>query len=232
VDVKALANERPLRYAEWVEGNRRFVDEASDGRIGYLHIPDMGGEGLVAFSRLFYAQINKPAMVIDVRDNGGGFVSQMIVQRLARRPIRYSEPRHGTTQTYPLRALDAHMVTLIDQHAGSDGDIFPDAFRALGLGPLIGTRTWGGVIGIRGDKPFVDFGLSTQPEYAWWHAERGWWIENHGVEPDIEVEITPADVVAGRDSQLEKAVEVLLEKLETDPKARPQRPPYPTGSVR
>ena len=128
---------------------------------------------------------------------------------------------------YPARSLHGHLAVLIDQHAGSDGDIFPESFRLNELGPLIGTRTWGGVVGIRADKPFVDFGWSTQPEFAWWEPKRGWSLENEGVSPDIEVDITPNDRIAGRDPQLDKAIEVLLEKLEDDPKEWPSPPPFP-----
>jgi tricorn protease len=119
------------------------------------------------------------------------------------------------------------MVVLIDQHAGSDGDIFPESFRLLSLGPLIGTRTWGGVVGIRGDKPFVDLGVSTQPEFAWWEPKRGWSLENAGVSPDIEVVITPSDRLAGRDPQLDKAIEVLNARLAEDPRTLPEAPPWP-----
>ena len=227
IEVKALASERPLRYAAWVEMNERFVREQSDGGLGYLHIPDMGGGGLVAFSRRFYPQIEKQGLVVDIRDNGGGFVSQMIIERLNRTVWAFMKPRHGRTERYPQKSLYGHMVVLIDQFAGSDGDIFPESFRLNDMGPLIGTRTWGGVVGIRGDKPFVDFGLSTQPEFAWWEPRRGWSLENSGVRPDIEVVITPQDRTAGRDPQLEKAVEVLLGKLETDPKELPPAPPWP-----
>lgn len=226
VAVKAVGGERALRYAAWVENNRRAVDEASNGALGYLHIPDMGGDGLVEFARLFYPQFDKKGLVIDVRDNGGGFVSQMIIQRLARKPITYSKMRHGAVERYPVKSVLGHMAVLIDQHAGSDGDIFPDAFRRLELGPLIGTRTWGGVVGIRADKPFIDLGISTQPEFALWD-DQGWPMENIGVSPDIEVDLTPMDIAAGRDSQLDKAIEVLLEKLETEPTEAPPMPPFP-----
>jgi tricorn protease len=214
IEVKALNDERPLRYAAWVEANRKYVDEKSGGRLGYLHIPDMGGMGLVMFSRYFYPQFTRQGLVIDIRDNGGGFVSQMIVQRLARKVWAFMEPRHGVRERYPQRTVHGHMAVIIDQHAGSDGDIFPASFKMLGLGPLIGTRTWGGVVGIRGDKPFVDRGLSTQPEFAWWEPKEGWSIENQGVSPDIEVHITPADRVAGLDPQLDRAIDYLLDKLQ------------------
>jgi len=231
VEVTALGSERELRYWNWIETNRKYVADATDGVVGYLHIPDMGGEGLSQFIRQFYPQFHKKALIIDVRDNGGGFVSQMIIERLARKVMAYDQPRHGKTERYPYRAVNAHMVCLIDEHAGSDGDIFPAAFRMRDLGPLIGTRTWGGVVGIRGDKLFVDFGLSTQPEFAWWEAERGWSIENVGVEPDIEVEITPGDRLAGKDPQLDRAIAELRKMLEADPKEQPSMPPWPVHKL-
>lgn len=227
VEVETIGSEVALRYEAWVEGNRRYVHEQSGGTIGYLHIPNMGGDGLQSFSRQFYPQSSKSALIIDVRNNGGGFVSEMIIRRLAATVHAFSQPRHGATTRYPSRGLHAHMACLIDQHAGSDGDIFPAMFRARGLGSLIGTRTWGGVVGIRGDKPFVDMGLSTQPEYAWWDATGGWTIENRGVSPDIEVDITPSDRLTGSDPQLDRGIEVLLQQLLADPKQLPEHPPYP-----
>ena len=227
IEVRALSSEQPLRYAAWVEANERYVGEQSDGMLGYLHIPNMGGDGLAAFSRSFFPQIEKKGLVVDVRDNGGGFVSQMIVERLNRKVWAFMRPRHGRTERYPAKSLHGHMVVLIDQFAGSDGDIFPESFRINAMGPLIGTRTWGGVVGIRGDKPFIDMGLSTQPEFAWWEPTRGWSLENTGVTPDIEVVIRPEDRIAGRDPQLAKAVEVLLDKLRKDPKELPPPPPWP-----
>jgi tricorn protease len=229
VTVKALRSERGLRYAAWVEANRRVVEERSGGALGYLHVPDMGGEGLVAFSRLFYPQYTKKGLVVDIRGNGGGFVSQMIVRRLDRRPWAFMQPRHGTAYRYPEKSLFGPMAVLIDQHAGSDGDIFPASFRILSLGPLIGTRTWGGVVGIRSDKPFVDLGMSTQPEFAWWSEQHGWSVENRGVSPDVEVEITPADRAANRDPQLDRAIAWLLDRLAQEPKELPKHPDYPTG---
>jgi tricorn protease len=228
VTVTPIGSERGLRYAEWVESNRRAVEERSNGALGYLHIPDMSGDGLVAFSRLFYPQVTKKGLVVDVRGNGGGFVSQMIVRRLDREVWAFMQPRHGTMSRYPERTLHGHMAVLIDQHAGSDGDIFPASFRLRGLGPLIGTRTWGGVVGIRGDKPFVDLGMSTQPEFAWWSPEHGWSVENRGVSPDVEVPITPADRRAGKDPQLDRAIAWLLERLEKEPKELPKPPAFPT----
>lgn len=227
IEVKAIASETPLRYAAWVEANRAYVEQKSGGKLGYMHMPDMDAQGLVMFSRYFYPQFQKPGLVIDVRDNGGGFVSQMILERLGRKLLAFDQPRSGAAERYPQRAVNAHMATIIDQHAGSDGDIFPSMFRKMGLGPLIGMRTWGGVVGIRGDKAFVDMGLSTQPEFAWWEKEGGWVIENVGVEPDIEVDDTPADRVAGKDPQLDRTIEYLLKKLEESPIELPAIPAWP-----
>jgi tricorn protease len=229
ITVVAARSERSLRYAVWVEANRRYVEEKSGGALGYLHIPDMGGEGLVAFSRLFYPQYTKRGLVVDIRGNGGGFVSQMIIRRLDRKPWAFMQPRHGMAFRYPEKSLFGPMAVLIDQHAGSDGDIFPASFRILGLGPLVGTRTWGGVVGIRSDKPFVDMGMSTQPEFAWWSEQHGWSVENRGVAPDVEVPLTPADRALNRDPQLDRAIEMLLEKLRKEPKELPKHPAYPTG---
>jgi tricorn protease len=230
VDVRTLPSERELRYQAWVADNRQRVAEASNGRLGYLHLPDMGGPGLSMFGRQWFAQSRKPAIVVDIRDNGGGFVSQIIIERLNRDVLAFGEQRHGPTTRYPMRAPHAHMVGLIDQFAGSDGDIFPAMFRATELGPLIGTRTWGGVVGIRGDKPFLDYGLTTQPEFAF-RDFRGWSLENVGVEPDIEVPITPADRLADRDPQLERAIGWLLQQLEQDPMELPAAPPYPNRGM-
>lgn len=225
-EITTIEDEQPLRYRDWVESNRRSVSERSGGRLGYLHLPDMDADGLTAFVRQFYPQLDRAGLVIDVRDNGGGFVSQMVIERLARRIYAWTLPRHGTPETYPQRVMDGPMAVIIDQNAGSDGDIFPESFRLRSLGPLVGTRTWGGVIGIRQDKPFVDGGSSSQPEYAWWEPLRGFSLENTGVSPDVVVEITPEDRQAGRDPQLDRTVDLLLEALRDRPATpRPPRPP-------
>lgn len=230
VIVKTVDDDGNLRYLDWVRSNREFVEKASDGRIGYIHIPDMGTRGLVEFRRTFYPQIAKPGIIVDARYNGGGFVSELIIRRLSIKPLAYGKARKGRPYRYPEDAVDAHMVALCNQHAGSDGDIFPRAFKLTGLGPVIGMRTWGGVVGIRMDKPFVDGGLMTIPEFSWWEADEGWTLENRGVEPDIEVENLPGDVLRGQDAQLEKAVDVVLEKLKQDPKGEPDLPPFPDKS--
>jgi tricorn protease len=230
IQIETLSDEHELRYRDWCRRNREYVAEKTGGRVGYLHLPDMGGKGLAAFIRGFYPQINTAGLIIDARYNAGGFVSQMILERLARRLVGYDRPRRGQTSTYPDRAYLGYQVVLVNEHAGSDGDIFPAAFQTLGLGPVIGTRTWGGVNGIRGDKFFIDGGLSTQPEFAFWDLRHGWGIENHGVEPDIEVPIRPEDWVAGRDPQLDRGLAELERSLEAKPIDRPAPPPIPDKS--
>jgi tricorn protease len=227
VDIPVLFDESALRYQAWVDDNRRAVDVASSGRLGYMHLLDMSAAGLSQFGHQFYGQLDKDGLVIDVRDNGGGFVSQLILAQLAQEITGWDVPRHGTPSPYPAHAFPGHMVVLINQNSGSDGDIFPYMFREMGLGPLIGTRTWGGVVGIRADKGSVDGGLTSQPEYATWTPRDGWDIENYGVDPDIEVDITPADRAAGRDPQLDRAVLELRRMLAEDPIERQAAPIYP-----
>lgn len=229
IQVEALnfQEETELSYADWCRQKREYVEQRTGGRVGYFHLPDMGGPGLVKFVKGFYPQVGKQALIIDDRYNGGGFVSQMVIQRLRNAEIAQGVSRYGPWDTYPGSALRGPKCVLINFSAGSDGDIFPDSFRAAGLGPLIGTRTWGGVIGIRGDKQFIDGGLSTQPEFSWLDPKRGWSIENHGVDPDIEIDNTPADEVAGRDVQLDRAIEEMEKALKARPVPPVVQPPAP-----
>jgi tricorn protease len=227
VIVKTISDDSSLRYLDWVRTNRQFVDEATGGRVGYIHIPDMGTSGMIEFARTFYPQIEKPGIIIDARYNGGGFVSDLIIERISVELLAYGKPRKGKPYRYPEDAVNAHLVALCNQHAGSDGDIFPRAFKLANLGTIIGMRTWGGVVGIRMDKPFIDGGMMTIPEFAWWEAEDGWTLENWGATPHIEVDILPADAIRDRDVQLERAVALLNGLLEKDPKAEPDIPPFP-----
>jgi tricorn protease len=197
------------------------------GGIPVKVTPDMMGAGITRFVEGFFPQFTKPALLIDARDNHGGYASQLLLARLGRKAISYDRPRRGAMTSYPQATHVGPKAVLINQHAGSDGDIFPSSFKAMGLGPLIGERTWGGVIGIRSDKPFVDGGMATQPEFAWWSPDRGWAIENHGVDPDIEVNYSPADYLAGKDAQLAKGVDELMAELAMHPSQRPQRPADP-----
>jgi tricorn protease len=223
ITVQLPYSEAELRYHEWVETNRRTVSERSGGKLAYIHVPDMDAAGIKAFMRGFFPQLDREGMVVDIRNNGGGYVSPVLIERLMRRPWAWSVPRDGRPETIPSRTLTGPMAVLIDQGAGSDGDIFPETVRRLNLAPLIGTRTLGGVIGIEGEKSFVDGGMSTQPGWGYWTPVRGYAVENDGVAPDIEVEITPADRAAGRDPQLERAVAELMQRL-PEKRFTPPRP--------
>jgi tricorn protease len=222
VTVKALRNERPARYREWVEGNRALVRQLSEGRVGYIHIPDMFREGFAEFHRSYLVEYDAPGLLIDVRWNGGGYVSGLLLEKLARRRIAYSFARWRQPLPYPSESPSGPMVALTNEHAGSDGDKFSHSFKLMGLGPLIGTRTWGGVIGISYHHTLVDGTHTTQPEFANWFKDVGWNLENYGTEPDIEVDITPHDYVNGKDPQLERAVEECLKLIENYPVLRPE----------
>jgi len=217
VVVVPLRGERRLRYQDWVAGRRRLVRELSDGRLGYLHIPDMMGEGWAHFHRDMRTEMAKDGLVFDVRGNSGGHISQLIVEKLSRRVIGWGLGRWLRPETYPEESRRGPLVTLADEFAGSDGDIVTAAIRLLGLGPVIGTRTWGGVIGIEGYQPLVDGTSITVPRYAFAFHEYGWGVENYGVDPDVEVLITPNDWAAGRDPQLETAVQLALDALDKQP---------------
>jgi tricorn protease len=213
VVVSALRDERGARYREWVASNRRKVHEATGGRVGYVHVPDMGPRGYAEFHRSYLAEVEREAVVVDVRFNGGGHVSQLVLEKLARRRIGYDISRWGRPQPYPADSPAGPLVAVTNEHAGSDGDIFTHCFKLLGLGPVVGKRTWGGVIGISPKHVLVDGSLTTQPEYAFWFSDVGWAVENYGTDPDIEVDIRPQEAVAGQDPQLDKAVALALSAL-------------------
>ncbi len=227
VTVKPLTDEEDLRYYDQIESNRKKVEAATEGRVGYVHIPDMGRDGLNEFVRQYYPQIRKEGLIVDVRNNGGGFVSQLILERLRRVLAGMGSSRNFGDNTYPAQVFYGPMVCLINHYAASDGDIFPYYFRKYGLGPLIGTRTWGGVVGIRGIVPLVDGGYITSPEFAEFDLESRWVMEGHGVDPDIEVDNRDDLVMQGHDPQLEKGIEVVMEGIRKNPKKLPPRPPDP-----
>jgi tricorn protease len=220
--VRALQSEQKLCYREWVKHNREFVRAVSGGRLGYLHIPNMGPHGYAEFHRAFLTELDYDGLIIDVRFNGGGHVSQLLLEKLARRRIGYSKSRWFGVQPYPEESPVGNMVALTNEYAGSDGDIFSHSFKLLKLGPLIGKRTWGGVIGINPSHSLADGGYTTQPEYSFWFEDVGWKVENYGTEPDIEVEISPHAHAAGEDPQLARAIEVCLEQLRGTPPQRPR----------
>ncbi len=230
VVVRPLADERPLRYRDWVARNRAYLHEASAGRVGYVHVPDMGAPGFSEFFRAYQLEVERDALVIDVRHNGGGHVSGLLIPRLAMRRLGEGISRWQAPEEYPELAPAGPLVALADEWAGSDGDIFTHAFRQLGLGPVVGTRTWGGVVGISPSVRLVDGTVTTQPEYAFWFTDVAFGVENYGVDPDVEVPWTPEDHAAGRDPQLERALALALDSLGRTPRLRPdlsQRPPLP-----
>lgn len=232
VVVRPIADESKLYYQKWVDDNIAKVTAASDGKIGYLHIPDMGPDGLNQFARYFYPQLDKQALVIDDRGNGGGNVSPMIIERLLRKPALGAMMRNATVPTIKPDAQVGPKVCLIDQYSASDGDLFPYQFKYYGIGPLIGQRSWGGVVGIRGTLPFIDGGDLRKPEFAHFAADgSSFIIEGEGVSPDIEVVNDPHQEYLGNDTQLTRGIEELKKKLaEPGPKGVPGIPPFPDKS--
>jgi len=206
VAVNALRSEELLRYRDWVEQQRSRVHAETDGQVGYIHIPDMVARGFAEFHRYFASEVDRLGLIVDVRQNGGGHVSQLLLEKLMRRRIGYDRTRWGRPESYPEDAPMGPMVALTDEYSGSDGDIFSHAFKLLDLGPLIGKRTWGGVIGIHPRHMLVDGTITTQPEFSFWFEDVGWGVENYGTDPDIDVDIKPQDYRDGRDPQMERAL--------------------------
>lgn len=231
ITVIPIADEAPLYYEQFVADNIAYVLRKTDGKVGYLHIPDMGPEGLNEFVRRFYPQLNKQALIIDVRGNGGGNVSPMIIERLQRELTLINIRRNGPPTANPGGQLVGPKVTLLNEYSASDGDLFPYRFRAAGLGKLVGKRSWGGVVGISGSLPFTDGGSLNKPEFAPYAKDgSGWIIEGHGVDPDIVVDNDPAREFRGEDQQLDKGIEVILAELKTKGRTLPPPPPYPNKS--
>ncbi|MFD8724464.1 S41 family peptidase [Streptomyces sp. NPDC059629] len=219
--VVPVADEEPLRYHAWVADRRAHVHTASAGRLGYLHVPDMQAPGWAQIHRDLSVEMAREGIVVDVRENRGGHTSQLVVEKLARRIVGWDLPRGMRPHSYPMDAPRGPVVVVANEFSGSDGDIVGAAIKALGIGPVVGTRTWGGVIGIDSRYRLVDGTLVTQPKYAFWLEGYGWGVENHGVDPDVEVVQTPQDWGAGRDPQLDEAVRTALEALETTPAKTP-----------
>jgi len=224
--VVPVSNEAQLYYNTWVQKNIDKVNKATDGQVGYIHIPDMGAEGLKEFVKNFYPQLAKKALIIDDRGNGGGNVSPMIIERLSREITRSNMVRNveqiGHT---PTKMMLGPKVLLINNYSASDGDLFPYAFKKHQLGKVIGKRTWGGVVGIRGSLPFIDGADLRKPEFASYSSDESKWIiEGVGVEPDIEIDNDPSREYQGIDDQLKKAIEVILDEL----KNYKEQPAIPT----
>jgi tricorn protease len=230
VAFNPITSEEKLIYLDWVTRNRNRVTELSGGRIGYLHVPDMGAPGIYEFIKYYYGQLNKEALVVDERANGGGNVSRMLIERLARQWLGLNYARTDTqASTYPDGVFIGPKGALLDEFAGSDGDIFPAMFRQAGLGPLIGERSWGGVVGISGRGPLIDGGSISVPESGFASTKGEWIIEGHGVDPDIQVENDPKSLIDGKDPQLERAVAELMKKLQASPV---KLPPKPAGPIK
>jgi tricorn protease len=228
VTIVPIADEAPLYYEQFVQRNIAYVAEKTGGKAGYLHIPDMGPEGLNEFVRRYYPQLTRQALVIDVRGNGGGNVSPQIIERLRRELALINLRRNGVPAANPTQQLVGPKVTLLNEYSASDGDLFPYRFREHGLGKLVGKRSWGGVVGISGTLPFTDGGSLNKPEFAPYTKDgKSWAIEGHGVDPDIVVDNDPAREFRGEDQQLDKAIEVILEELKTKGQTLPPPPAWP-----
>ncbi|MBZ5614943.1 MAG: PDZ domain-containing protein [Acidobacteriia bacterium] len=233
VVVKPIGDEYSLRELNMVETNRKKVDVASGGRIGYVYLPDMGDAGLNEFVKQYFPQIRKQGIIFDVRYNGGGFVDQLIFERLRRVLAAMQPARNFESGTIPQNVFYGYMACVTNHYAASDGDFFSYFFKQYKLGPLIGERTWGGVRGIRGNIPLMDGGYITRPEFSLSSLDGKWLIENRGVQPDVVVDNPPDLVLKGQDPQLEKAIDMLMQEIKANPKKLPARPPdlptYPEG---
>jgi len=226
VEVVPVGDERALRNRAWVEGNLRKVDEATDGRVAYVYVPNTTSLGHTYFKRYFFPQADREAIIIDERYNGGGQVADYYIDMLRRPELCRWAMRYGADIKTPLSSIQGPKAMLIDENAGSGGDLLPWMFRELKLGPLIGRPTWGGLVGVLGFPTLMDGGFVTAPNLGIW-TEDGFIVENVGVPPDIEVEQLPVETIAGHDPQLEKAIEVIMAELEADPPVEPVRPPFP-----
>jgi tricorn protease len=227
VTVVPVAGETALRNLAWIEDNRRQVDRMSEGKLAYVYLPDTAGGGYTNFNRYYFAQLDKEGAVIDERFNSGGQAADYIVDFLRKRVLSYWAVREGLEATTPFGVIPGPKVMITNEYAGSGGDALPWMFRKYGIGPLVGKRTWGGLVGIGGYPQLIDGGSVTAPHFAFYNADGEWEVENRGVAPDIEVEFDPKAWREGRDPQLEKAVQLAVDALRKDPPKRPTRPAYP-----
>jgi tricorn protease len=227
VTVVPIPSERQLRNLAWVDANRRKVDQLSGGKVAYIYVPDTSTEGFARFNRYFFAQTDRPAAVIDERFNGGGQLADHIIDYLSQPLRNYVMGREGDDVAFPRGAIRGPKAMIVNERAGSGGDYLPYTFRQAKLGPLVGKRTWGGLVGIGGYPTLIDGGMVTAPRMGIWFPNGRWDVENRGVAPDVEVEYDPELVRAGKDPQLEKAVALVLAELEKNPPTEPKRPPFP-----
>jgi tricorn protease len=228
VSVVPVENEQGLRNLAWIEGNRRKVDELSKGRLAYIYLPDTASGGYTFFNRYFFSQAGKDGAVVDERFNGGGANTDYILDYLRRTLMNYRTTRDGEDMTTPVSLIQGPKAMIINEYAGSGGDAMPWHFRQAKIGTLVGKRTWGGLVGFHGpSESLMDGGVVTSPSRGFWTPNNDWEVENHGVAPDVEIELDPKAVREGRDPQLEKAVELLLADLEKNPIPKHKKPPYP-----
>jgi len=225
VAVVPIPNEAALRNRDWVEGNLKYVTEATKGRVAYVYVPNTSTAGHTYFKRYFYPQANRDAIIVDERFNGGGSVADYYTDLLRRPHGAYWATRYGIDFPTPTASIQGPKVLIVDETAGSGGDLFPWMWRRFKIGPIVGKRTWGGLVGTLGFPVLMDGGGVTAPNLAFW-TEDGWRVENEGVPPDIEVEQNPADVIAGRDPQLDRAIQVVMDELKKNPPVKPKRPAF------
>ncbi len=232
VIVETLRSETRLRNLAWIEQNRKYVEERSDGRIGYIYVPNTSLNGQNELVRQFSAQFHKEGLIVDERFNSGGQIPDRFIELLKRPALAYWAVRDGEDWQWPPIAHFGPKAMLINGWSGSGGDAFPDYFRKAGLGPLIGTRTWGGLIGMSGAPQLIDNGVVTVPTFRMYDPDGKWFKEGHGVDPDIEVKEDPALLAAGTDPQLERAVDEILRMLKEKPFVKPSRPAYEDRTVK
>jgi tricorn protease len=227
VTVLPIPDEHKLRHLDWIESNRRKVDQMTNGRVAYVHMPDTSIGGYINFNRYFFAQVGKEALIIDERFNHGGALATDIIEYLKRSVMSLVTFRDGADIVQPQGAIFGPKVMIINEFAGSGGDAMPWYFHRYGVGKLVGKRTWGGLVGIFGFPDLMDGGGVTAPNAAVWNPDGHFDVENRGVPPDIDVELDPRAMRQGHDLQLEKAVQVVMEELEKNPVRQPKHPPYP-----
>ncbi|HEV2262609.1 MAG TPA: S41 family peptidase [Candidatus Rubrimentiphilum sp.] len=235
IAVKALASEQPLRYRAWVDAQRRYVHETTEQKVGYVHIPDMGPWGFAEFHRGYLLEFDRPGLIVDVRYNRGGHVSPLLLEKLSRKRVGYDISRYSHKPfPYPPESVTGPMVALTNQFAGSDGDIFSHCFKLYKLGPLVGKRTWGGVIGINPYHRLVDGTITTQPEFSFWFKDAGWGVENYGTDPDYDVDVAPHHYREGKDPQLDLAIRLVLGAIDNFRESYPDlntRPSLPLPTL-
>jgi len=225
--VVPVANETGLRNLDWIEGNRRKVDQLSGGKLAYVYLPDTAAGGYTNFNRYYFSQIDKDGAVIDERFNGGGTAADYIIDYMRRPLMNRWATREGEDFSTPSASIYGPKVMIINEYAGSGGDLMPWLFRKAGVGPTVGKRTWGGLVGIYDYPQLIDGGAVTAPRVAFYNLQGEWDVENHGTPADVDVDFDPAAWRQGKDTQLEKAVQVAMDLLKKNPPLKPKRPAYP-----